>query len=535
MVKVKKEYLILFAIIALGVFLRVYHHHDWLDFQSDQSRDALIVGKALEGGVESFPLHGPMARGTQLFLGPVFYYFQIASAYLSGDYPNKLAWPDLLFSILTIPLFYFLSRGYFSKPVSLGLTALASVSLFFVEYSRFAWNPNSLPFFMALMACSLLKAFDNSADGKVKTGWLIASVISLGIATQLHFVAFFSAPLIFLAFLIYKRPRIKLKQYAVSILILLAFYSPLVFYGLKSDKGNSQALIEAVEEKQSKDENKNIFEKFFRNVQETSRIYWVLITSDQHGKFILTKFDCDKECRKDLPFTFAAFASVLAGFAILLYKLFTTVDRSKRDFLFLVLAWLVFPFLVLIPVAFQISPRFFLVTAIPAVILFGLPLEAVKNYFKKTGIYITLGILTLVLGINIVSVLRYFKELNLASSQSFKVERDLILLKDERVTLGQLEKIADYISSENNGKVIEFIANARYGRSIGYLIQKRGEVSATYFKEEKSFMPTEEKTYFAIEKTLSKNQIPAIVLERFSVTGEKEFGTLTVFRLEPKS
>ena len=46
--RVPKHLWILSAIILVGIFLRTYNFHDWLDFGSDQAKDAAIVSAVVE-------------------------------------------------------------------------------------------------------------------------------------------------------------------------------------------------------------------------------------------------------------------------------------------------------------------------------------------------------------------------------------------------------------------------------------------------------------------------------------------------------
>ena len=144
----------LLLIIMAGTFLRVYQYHDFLRFNADQSRDATLVRDYL-AGKEELPLLGPKAGGTSFRVGPAFYYFQIASAKIFGSHPDTVAYPDLLFSLLALPLLFFFLRKYFDSKTALLLVALFAVSLYAIKYSRFAWNPNSLPFWSMLFLYGL--------------------------------------------------------------------------------------------------------------------------------------------------------------------------------------------------------------------------------------------------------------------------------------------------------------------------------------------------------------------------------------------
>ena len=108
--KIKFDWkIVLFSlVIALAIFLRVWHFSDWLFFKMDQARDASIIKQAFELGPGWLPLLGPKAGGTDLNLGPAFYYFQyLAASLFQSVHPAVLAFPDLLFGILGNPIFAF--------------------------------------------------------------------------------------------------------------------------------------------------------------------------------------------------------------------------------------------------------------------------------------------------------------------------------------------------------------------------------------------------------------------------------------------
>jgi len=145
---------ILGAILILGIFFRTYEFRDWMEFNPDQARDAILVQNMMEN--DEWPMMGPQAGNKVFKVGPMFYYFEIISARLFGGTADKMAYADLLFSIATIFLVYFFFKKFFAEQISLILTFLFSISFFVVTYSRFAFNPNSIPFFTLLFLFSLL-------------------------------------------------------------------------------------------------------------------------------------------------------------------------------------------------------------------------------------------------------------------------------------------------------------------------------------------------------------------------------------------
>ena len=146
---IPKFWWILLAIVIVGIFLRTWHHHDWLRFNADQGRDAQIVSDVIDGKA-ALPLLGPKAGGTEFRLGPRFLLVRNCRGQdfrqrsrqdgLSGSSDGSL--------VYSAPFLF--SSQIFRKKISLSLTAIFAVSAYAVRYARFGWNPNSLPFWAIL-------------------------------------------------------------------------------------------------------------------------------------------------------------------------------------------------------------------------------------------------------------------------------------------------------------------------------------------------------------------------------------------------
>jgi len=198
---------VLLALIFVGIFLRTYHFQSLLIFASDQARDLKIV-EGVVNGHDSWPLLGPDMTGARHFrLGAIYYYFQIISANIFGVGATQQAYPDLFFSILSIPLFYYFLKRYFSENAALFSTAIYVFSYFAIEYSRFAWNVNLIPFFVLLYLFSLGEFLVK--EEKTQWKWIAALGVSLGIGVQLHAILLllFSVMtfFVFLFFILQKR------------------------------------------------------------------------------------------------------------------------------------------------------------------------------------------------------------------------------------------------------------------------------------------------------------------------------------------
>ena len=220
--KNKKVWLALFLIMLAGVFLRTYQLRKYLTFSGDQSRDLKIVQGIVEHNA-AWPLLGPNMTGGQGFqLGPAYYWFQIISAKIFGVNRTHQAYPDIFFSIMSILLLYYFLRKYFSQTASLLSTAVYAFSYFDIEYSRFAWNVNLIPFFILLFLVSFgeFLAKNEKTDWK----WIVLAGIAIGIGVQLHAIVMLLLPTVVIissAIIFYVDKKIAWKKLAIMLLIAL--------------------------------------------------------------------------------------------------------------------------------------------------------------------------------------------------------------------------------------------------------------------------------------------------------------------------
>lgn len=475
-------------ICLIGIGFRVWHYSDALIFQSDQSRDALIVERALSGGgFLDLPLLGPQARGSNLHLGPVFYYFQYISGKIFGTSPEVFAYPDLVLGILTLPLLYILARMFFGVSVSLYLTALASTSLLLLTFSRFAWNPNSLPFFATAFAVCFLRALQSS--GCKRWFFIIGAALSFGIIAQLHFIATLGLALALGVFMIWKR-SFSWPEVAVFFGIVIMLHTPVLLYEYRSHGGNTQAFIESVDEKGSQDKH-SLIEQTFRAYQEQSRIVWLVMTGKQNTDMILTRgfqLKCDKKCDAALPYSLAAmlvFGGVLAC-AWLVFR--TEKDPSRRKILTFIFLWFGSFFAVTVLVAYQISTRFYLGIIPPLFILLGFSIERLMVWggkYRIQWVIIAGGIVVLIL--NVWASTLYLQELAASRISNSETGRDLVFGTENKVTLGQIRDVARVVDERIDLEQPIFISGeSRYVRSLYYILSVERNRQSCYVKGDAS-------------------------------------------------
>lgn len=525
-------------IIMLGAtWVRTYNFHDWLFFKLDQARETILLAPAIENGPENLPLHGPRATkvgGDYLRLGPAFYYFMYLSGILFNSIePDVFAYPDLFFSILTIPLLFFFLRLYFSRAHSLLSTLLYSFSFLVIQYSRFAWNPNSVPFFELLSFYGLLR-FTNSNKFKPRLGWISLWAVSFAIATQLHFFAFFTITAITAVFLIIRYNLWKIHKVLtiikqlfsrqsmafvmISIIIIGFFYTPMIISDVITNGSNVKNFVGAFSEKPK--QGKTAWQKVVRNLREQPKYYYLLITSFRHRKGM--KAD-------PIPVGMGTTFIVLGlGLAIHLRR--KEKDQIKKDFLMLSVIWTILFFIITIPTSYQLRPRFFVVVFAIPYIFFGLWFVFFSQLFKKRSWSIIFTITVSVLLLNSYGIYAWFKEQELSQIKGFEVGRTYILQRQDGITLGQLERGVDFIYQNRENNSLVFFSDAEYRNPISYLLNLKKDPSLNYqvASEPKDFR--EHNIIFAFNNTKGGTKsLSKKVKEHGTIMETHEFGQLTVY------
>ncbi len=388
---------ILLLILSVGVFLRTYHFHDWLRFSMDQSRDAFLISDVVNGKT-AWPLLGPLAGGTGFHLGPAYYYFSIISAKIFGNYPDKMAYPSLVFSILAIPLFYFFLREYFSRKISLALVFLMSVSYFFIESSRFSSNPNLIPFFIILFLWSFLR-FINSVKNP-GWQWPIMAGVSLGIGVQLHTTLLVIMPIFTLlagAYAIKKNGLKTIRFLSVMILCAVFLNVTQVIYEFKTDWNNTRQFMVGLEEKGNVENGR------------WNEIYTTVVCQAKANLYFVSSVPVTETCSKKIDYRlkygsrdlypavengnlrkslfiadiFFIWLFFLSGYFLLGKKLLKETDTNKRNFLIIITAFNFVAFFFLIPIVYSLSVSYFNIIFFVPFVLLGLVWESLERKFGK--------------------------------------------------------------------------------------------------------------------------------------------------------
>lgn len=535
-----KLFWIIFAgMMVLAIFLRTWNHSEWLFFKWDQGRDAALLAEAVKNGPENLPLLGPRATKVgqdYLHLGPAYYYFQyLPAGLLNSTDPTAFAYFDLIMSILTLPLLFVFCRLYFSHRHSLIITSLYAFSFLVVQYSRFAWNPNSVPFLMLLTFYGMLR-FAQSKKLKNQVKWLSLWAFGFSMASQFHFYAFFALIGICGLFFIYHFNLFQIKKLpenlkklfsknvliasGVAIAVILATYTPMIVSEIKTNGSNAKNFLGAFDEKARED--KTFGQKLTRNFREQSKAYFLITTSFEHRSG--NKSD-------PIPITFGLI-SMLLGITLSIYFYRQEKNSAKKDFLFLLPVWISFFFLLTISTSYGLRPRYFVpVFPVPFLII-GLFFVLLDKKIPKKAAYLTGLIVLSILFLNFYGIKQWFYEMKLSQFKAIPTEKTLILQKDDGITLGQFQRAVDYIIENNDENHVFLWTKAEYKQPLKYLLeQKEPNVNWDFVSNEKELIDYD--SMFAINTTSGGyKSVAKAVRENTGLTNLKQFGQIVVMQLK---
>lgn len=525
-------------IIIISFFIRTYKFEEYLHFKWDQARDLFAISEAMEKGPEYLPFFGPRAvkvgLDQQLRLGPGYYYFQyLTGKIFQSNEPHVFAYFELFMSLLTIPLLYFFLRLYFSRFSGLLILLMYSFSNIVIQFSRFAWNPNVLPFFAILCFLSLVKFFRTEKTSQ-RILWATLWGSSLSIAFQLHFMGAVVLAPISILFVLYKinvwdykklslnftKEKIaNIAKYAGAIFLAGAIFSaPTIIteihYGGDIIKNLAPSL-----DKKSKE--KTLLENIRRNAREHGRNYFIIVASNTPQE----KTDPIK---------------ITAGLTLLVLGVISTFllalkekDAKKRDFLVLILIWTVFYFIVTIPIAFKHYHRYFLLVYPLPFIFLALFTAVLSRFLRVDRKILFVLVAAAVTFSSIRGNILWFKQLKRVQANGYyEVPKPAINNRGkDDITLGQLKAVADYIYENRLDNHISYFTEADYKISLEYL---------WYIKNQKpTYQSTQEVNYPRYFSVVSARRGGKSIPEEFQKNGkiieEREFGQLKVYWFESKT
>ncbi|MFZ2187735.1 MAG: glycosyltransferase family 39 protein [Candidatus Moraniibacteriota bacterium] len=522
----KWEFILLFTIIAIGMFLRTYNFHEWLHFGSDQARDAILVDRVLNG-TTPWPLLGADASNTHFKLGPIYYYFQIVSAKIFGSDVSVLAYPDVLFSILAIPLFYFLLRKYFEKHLSLIMTGLYASSFYIIEYSRFAWNPNPIPFFVMLFLFALMELF--AAREKTSLLWIAALGVALGVSIQLHTLLLLILPVIFFSasvFLLGKNRGIWVKIILIVVIALILNFGQ-IKGEIETHGANSQLFLKAFTDR-SQSGTGRFAASFEADLLSHAQANTHILSSlGDRGVFTFLSI-LSHPSRTDSRILYAVYvcgvmisiAFSLLGYGLLIRNALQEKDSGKKIFLGLMLTYAVLSFLVLFSVARGMPLRYFIHTTFVPFILLGLIIDWIRLTMPRQSAAVAVVIFLFCFSANASAIAAEASDL----AHGSRGDRGFVVLGEAKQMVDHMIVQAAAAKDAYLFGGTEYVAT--YFKPLQYIAEKKG-FRLERVKRKKA--PLSDKPYFFIQKSSGVRE--SFEMSQFETIGNKDFGRIGIYQL----
>jgi 4-amino-4-deoxy-L-arabinose transferase-like glycosyltransferase len=575
------------VILFIGIFLRIYHWTDTIFFEIDQARDYKLIDKVLVNGINEFPLVGPKAGGTSFRLGSLFYILPLISSWIFGLSIISITLPDLIFSILTIPIFYFFLREFFSLKMSAGLTLLFSTSLFAIEYAHFIWNPNSIPFFTLLSFYALLKIsypkqnnqflntivsrqtkrknnfqikiltfFNSILDNKLF--WTIILALSTAILMQLHAITLIGIPIILVSYLFLAKVKVSWKQVLIFCSLILLLFLPLILNDILTQGENGKEFARAIIDRNSSDERATAGKKIFINNYNFIQFYSNILLSQNFISRPI-RVESSKNLSNLLEKNFSApilrhnlfrAGLILIGLISLLFYFFFYYLRAKKNnqwvnkfsiqqhnFILLIVIWQITYFCLFYSLSLSVDSRYFLVVLFIPFILLGFILNILKKVYLPYGRWLAIFLLIILIMINFWQSMKWINSVNNYSQKETEID-EFILEPYFLITSQQWEKIIQQInkmiklSKQSN---IYIHAEPYHIRSLSYLLKTKQNRLVNRINFDNL---DQSGIYFLLRessKVNSNRELPNNFEKYFDVKSMMDFGTVVLFQLELKN
>lgn len=221
-----KIYFLLFLILGLAIFVRVYRTDEILGFYFDQGRDAKIIWDFWHNG--KLFLIGPTTGIEGIFRGP-WYYWLIAPFYIMGQ--GSPVWPAIFLaitSVFSIGILYVVGTMVAGRIVGIFAAIIASFSYYIVAASRWLSNPTPMLLISMILVLSLFLIMEGKKWAWILVGLMLGLSMQFGSAAEIFY---FPAVLIFAVWNRENLPSLKVGIF--SILVFFATLSPQIIFDLR--------------------------------------------------------------------------------------------------------------------------------------------------------------------------------------------------------------------------------------------------------------------------------------------------------------
>lgn len=227
-------WVVLAAIVAIALLVRLYLLGELTPYYGDQGRDSVIAEGMVRNG--QFPLLGSGSSTGTFHRGPAAYYLMAPGFLVLGGDPTGGAMSIVLADVLTVILLAVLGRQIAGWPAGLVAAGLWATNAFTAQFGRMMWNPELLPPFEMLVLLAMIGV------SRGKPRWFLVLLPAWTLAWQMHDQALLLLPMMGLWWIVV-RPRVSLKIVVAAIGAALLVALPFLAYELMHGFPNLQAMV----------------------------------------------------------------------------------------------------------------------------------------------------------------------------------------------------------------------------------------------------------------------------------------------------
>lgn len=224
----KKEYLLLSLMIAVGTFLRLPGViTNSFAFTYDVGRDMLALWNIVY--LHKIPLIGATTGLPGIFYGPWWYYLLIPFFIIFQGNPQGIAFMMVLVGILVILIGFIFGKSIGGLFLGALFASLISVSPILISLSTQIWNPNVIPLFVILILFVLYKIYSPGKKNKLRYYFILGLLLAFCIDLEIVFGLLLFLGVIFsVVIIVWKKLSFKsLVFFTLGLFVLLA---PRIFF-----------------------------------------------------------------------------------------------------------------------------------------------------------------------------------------------------------------------------------------------------------------------------------------------------------------
>lgn len=183
---------------------------------------------------------GPLSSLGNFNFGPAYYYVMYPFVKILNFHPLSLAITSAIFMYFTIIGIFILTKKWFQNEIVAIITStITTFSILTFQLTKYASNPNFIPFFTVIFFYSLRELILNPK----KTKFVFMLAVSTSILTQLHAVTLVVVPLYILFAYIIMTKKPSALNIIIFFIIFIGLYSPYLVGEVLSGYTNSYSLF----------------------------------------------------------------------------------------------------------------------------------------------------------------------------------------------------------------------------------------------------------------------------------------------------